>query len=84
MHADPKNTLHAPQEWLDKFSFIKDSELRRQYHAMVRKPCDDSICSAYLGGRPGFRLAARWNRVSEAVKTRKRREKTGGEMGEMV
>ena len=35
MHADPKNTLHVPDEWLAKFSFIKDSLLRRQYHAMV-------------------------------------------------
>ena len=29
----------------------------------------------FLG--PRFRLAARWNRVVEAVKTRKKREKTG-------
>ena len=27
---------------------------------------------------PGFRLGARWNRLGEAVKTRKKREKTGG------
>ena len=30
----------------------------------------------FLG--PGFRLGARWNRLGEAVKTRKKREKTGG------
>jgi len=30
----------------------------------------------FLG--PGFRLAARWNRLGETVKTRKKREKTGG------
>ena len=30
-----------------------------------------------LFGRPGFRLGARWNRLGEAVKTRKKREKTG-------
>ena len=29
----------------------------------------------FLG--PGFRLAARWNRLGETVKTRKKREKTG-------
>ena len=29
----------------------------------------------FLG--PGFRLGARWNRLVEAVKTRKKREKTG-------
>ena len=27
--------------------------------------------------RPGFRLGARWNRLGEAVKTRKQREQTG-------
>ena len=27
---------------------------------------------------PGFRLAARWNRLVETVKARKKREKTGG------
>ena len=33
-------------------------------------------CRLFLG--PGFRLAARWNRLVETVKTRKKREKTGG------
>ena len=28
-------------------------------------------------GRVWFRLAARWNRLGEAVKTRKKRDKTG-------
>ena len=32
-------------------------------------------CRLFLG--PGFRLAARWNRLGEAVKTHKKREKTG-------
>ena len=32
-------------------------------------------CRLFLD--PGFRLAARWNRLVETVKTRKRREKTG-------
>ena len=32
-------------------------------------------CRLFLG--PGFRLAARWNRLGETVKTRKQREKTG-------
>ena len=35
---------------------------------------------------PGFRLGARWNRLVETVKTRKKREKTGkngGKMGEI-
>ena len=32
-------------------------------------------CRLFLG--PGFRLAARWNRLVEAVKTRKKRGKTG-------
>eukprot|EP01045_Picozoa_sp_COSAG04_P036389 COSAG04_NODE_8833_length_926_cov_1.308343_1_plen_101_part_10 len=32
-------------------------------------------CRLFLG--PGFRLGARWNRLGEAVKTRKKREKTG-------
>ena len=32
-------------------------------------------CRLFLG--PGFRLAARWNRLGETVKTRKKREKTG-------
>ena len=30
----------------------------------------------FLG--PGFQLGARWNRLGETVKTRKKREKTGG------
>ena len=33
-------------------------------------------CRLSLG--PGFRLGARWNRLGQAVKTRKKREKTGG------
>ena len=33
-------------------------------------------CRLFLG--PGFRLGARWNRLGQAVKTRKKREKTGG------
>ena len=33
---------------------------------------------ALLHSPPGFRLSARWNRLSETVKTRKKREKTGG------
>ena len=33
-------------------------------------------CRLFLG--PGFRLGARWNRLVETVKTRKKREKTGG------
>ena len=33
------------------------------------------LCRLFLG--PGFRLGARWNRLGEAVKTRKKREKTG-------
>ena len=32
-------------------------------------------CRLFLG--PGFRLGARWNRLVETVKTRKKREKTG-------
>ena len=32
-------------------------------------------CRLFLG--PGFQLAACWNRLVEAVKTRKKREKTG-------
>ena len=32
-------------------------------------------CRLFLG--PGFRLGARWNRLGEPVKTRKKREKTG-------
>ena len=34
-----------------------------------------SSCRLFLG--PGFRLGARWNRLGEAVKTHKTREKTG-------
>eukprot|EP01045_Picozoa_sp_COSAG04_P011403 COSAG04_NODE_734_length_10713_cov_2.619748_3_plen_96_part_00 len=33
-------------------------------------------CRLFLG--PWFRLGARWNRLVETVKTRKKREKTGG------
>ena len=33
-------------------------------------------CRLFLG--PGVRLGARWNRLVETVKTRKKREKTGG------
>ena len=33
------------------------------------------VVPLFLG--PGFRLGARWNRLVETVKTRKRREKTG-------
>ena len=33
-------------------------------------------CRLFLG--PGFRLGARWNRLVETVKTRKKRGKTGG------
>ena len=32
-------------------------------------------CRLFLG--PGFRLGARWNRLVETVKMRKKREKTG-------
>ena len=32
------------------------------------------LCRLFLG--PGFRLAARWNRLGQTVKTRKKREKT--------
>ena len=32
-------------------------------------------CRLFLG--PGFRLAARWNRLGQAVKAHKKREKTG-------
>ena len=35
----------------------------------------------FLG--PGFRFWARWNRLGEAVKTRKKRGKNGAKMGEM-
>ena len=35
-----------------------------------------ALVPPFLG--PGFRLGARWNRLGEAVKTRKNREKTGG------
>ena len=38
-------------------------------------------CRLFLG--PGFRLAARWNRLGETMKTRKKREKNGEEMGEI-
>ena len=38
-------------------------------------------CRLFLG--PGFRLVARWNRLGEAVKTRKKREKNGEKMGEI-
>ena len=34
-----------------------------------------AACRLFLG--PGFRLGARWNRLGETVKTRKKREKTG-------
>ena len=33
------------------------------------------LCRLFLG--PGFWLVARWNRLGEAVKTRKKRKKTG-------
>ena len=36
----------------------------------------------FLG--PGFRLGACWNRLGEAVKTRKKREKTGENGRDMV
>ena len=39
------------------------------------------LCRLFLG--PGFRLAARWNRLCEAVKIHKKREKNGGKMGEI-
>ena len=32
---------------------------------------------------PGFRLGARWNRLGEPVKTRKKRGENGGKMGEI-
>ena len=38
-------------------------------------------CRLFLG--PGFWLVARWNRLGEAVKTRKNRETNGEEMGEI-
>ena len=41
---------------------------------LSRRPPAGS-CRLFLG--PGFRLAARWNRLVETVKTRKKREKTG-------
>ena len=36
------------------------------------------VRSSAAAGHKWFRLAARWNRAVEAVKTRKKREKTGG------
>ena len=38
-------------------------------------------CRLFLG--PGFRLGARWNRLVETVKTRKKTGKNGGKMGEI-
>ena len=37
--------------------------------------CSEPLATVPFG--PGFRLAARWNRLGETVKTRKKREKTG-------
>ena len=42
---------------------------------LSRRPPAGS-CRLFLG--PGFRLGARWNRLVKTVKTRKKREKTGG------
>ena len=39
-------------------------------------------CRLFLG--PGFRLGARWNRLGEPVKTRKKRGKRGGNGRDMV
>ena len=38
-------------------------------------------CRLFLG--PGFRLAARWNRLGEPVKTRKKTRKNGEKMGKI-
>ena len=56
---------------LDAFS---DTELARRNG--VRNPLPLSL-------GPGFRLAARWNRLVETVKTRKKREENGAKMGEI-
>ena len=39
------------------------------------------LAPPFLG--PGFRLADRWNRLVETVKTRKKTRKNGGKMGEI-
>ena len=40
-----------------------------------------ALAPLFLG--PEFQLGARWNRLVEAVKTRKKTGKNGGEMGEI-
>ena len=41
----------------------------------------ERLCRLFLV--PGFRLVARWNRLVETVKTRKKRGKNGGKIGEI-
>ena len=44
--------------------------------ALLQGQCSETL-DLPLSLGPGFRLAARWNRLGETVKTRKKREKTG-------
>ena len=54
---------------------IIDAHPQVRRHAESRRTKVLAPVPPFLG--PGFRLGARWNRLGEAVKTRKKREKTG-------
>ena len=53
-------------------------------HPRVRRHAESRRTKEFFPLGPGFRLGARWNRLGEAVKTRKKREKTGGKWARYV
>ena len=46
-------------------------------------PAPALLLLALVHSPPGFRLAARWNRLVATVKTHKKTRKNGGKMGEI-
>ena len=57
-----------------RVDFAPDDARRDGRCAEGARECSNGRLCLFLG--PGFRLAARWNRLVETVKTRKKREKT--------
>ena len=65
-----------PSDHIGKIVGAAQAQVIRHIGAegLSRRP-PAGACRLFLG--PGFRLGARWNRLVETVKTRKKREKTG-------
>ena len=74
---DEAMRLLRAEEWLQAEAALRDVlAMNAPPEVPIRH-----MCRLFLG--PGFRLAARWNRLGETVKTRKKRGKNGVKMGEI-